>query len=217
MAAQPREEATVNWKTVVELIGYLGSALVVVSMLMTSVVRLRIINLMGSAIFTVYALLIKSYPTAAMNLFLVGINIYHLVRLLKAQKQYDLIAMDADSSYVAYLLEKNRDDIRAWFPEFAPPEGCDVIAYLVCCDGNPAGLFMGRAENDGAIDVLLDYATPVYRDTTVGRYLHGKLSQAGYRSLSFTGNAPGHVGYMEKVGYRKNDRGAYILDLHGQG
>ncbi len=205
-----------NWKTVVELIGYLGSALVVVSMLMTSVVRLRIINLMGSAIFTVYALLIQSYPTAAMNLFLVGINIYHLVRLLKAQKHYDLIAVDADNSYVAYLLEKNRDDIRAWFPEFALPKGRDVVAYLVCCDSNPAGLFLGRDEGNGRIDVLLDYATPVYRDTTVGRYLHGKLARAGYRSLSFRGNAPGHVGYMEKVGYLKSDRCEYILDLRKQ-
>ena len=202
-----------NWKTAVELIGYLGSALVVVSMLMTSVVRLRVINLMGSAIFTVYALLIKSYPTAVMNLFLVGINVYHLFRLLKAQKHYDLIAVDADNRYVAYLLEKNGDDIRTWFPEFVLPQGGDVVAYLVCCDSNPAGLFIGRSEGDGAIDVLLDYATPVYRDTTVGRYLHGKLARTGYKSLVFRANAPGHVGYMEKVGYRKNSRGEYVLDL----
>ena len=35
----------------VEMIGYLGSILVVVSMLMSSVVRLRIINTIGSGIF----------------------------------------------------------------------------------------------------------------------------------------------------------------------
>ena len=49
-----------------ELIGYLGSVLVIVSMLMTSVVKLRVINTIGSVIFAVYALLIHSYPTAAM-------------------------------------------------------------------------------------------------------------------------------------------------------
>ena len=215
-AARPREETIVNWKTVVELIGYLGSALVVVSMLMTSVVRLRVINLMGSAIFTVYALLIKSYPTAAMNLFLVGINIYHLVRLLKVQKHYDLIPAGPGDRYVAYLLEKNRDDILTWFPEFVLPEGGDVVAYLVCCDSNPAGLFLGKRAGDGAVQVLLDYATPVYRDTSVGRYLHGQLARTGYKSLVFRANAPGHVGYMEKVGYRKNESGEYILDLRKQ-
>ena len=202
-----------NWKTVVELIGYLGSALVVVSMLMTSVVRLRVINLIGSAIFTCYALLIRSYPTAVMNLFLVGINVYHLFRLLKVQKHYDLIPTDIGDRYVAYLLEKNMDDIHAWFPEFVLPEGGDVVAFLVCCDSNPAGLFLGKRTGDGAVEVLLDYATPVYRDTSVGRYLYEQLARNGYRALVFRANAPEHVGYMKKVGYRKNDKGEYVLSL----
>ena len=201
-----------NWKTVVELIGYLGSVLVVISMLMTSVVRLRVINLIGSAIFTCYALLIKSYPTAAMNLFLVGINVYHLVRLLKVKKNYDLVATDMENSYITYLLEKNKDDILRWFPEFSLPDE-PGIAYLVCCDSNPAGLFLGRAAGNGSIEVLLDYATSVYRDTSVGSYLHGRLAEAGYRSLVFRSHAPQHEGYMKKVGYQKNERGEYVLSL----
>ena len=70
-----------NTKMMIELFGYLGSALVVVSMLMTSVMKLRIINTVGSVIFMIYALIIRSYPTALMNLFLVGINIYHMLKL----------------------------------------------------------------------------------------------------------------------------------------
>ncbi len=65
-------------KVIIEIIGYIGSALVLVSMLMTSVVRLRIINLIGSVIFAGYALAIRSYPTAIMNICLAGINAYHL-------------------------------------------------------------------------------------------------------------------------------------------
>lgn len=40
----------------VEMIGYLGSILVVVSMLMSSVVKLRVINTIGDGIFAAYAL-----------------------------------------------------------------------------------------------------------------------------------------------------------------
>ena len=40
----------------VELFGYLGSVLVVVSMLMASVVKLRVINTFGSVISGTYAL-----------------------------------------------------------------------------------------------------------------------------------------------------------------
>ena len=56
-----------NTQTIWELIGYLASLLVLISLLMTSVVKLRIINLIGSFIFAVYALAIRSYPTAVMN------------------------------------------------------------------------------------------------------------------------------------------------------
>ena len=44
----------------IEMLGYLGSALVVASMLMSSVVKLRVINTIGSGIFAVYALIIHS-------------------------------------------------------------------------------------------------------------------------------------------------------------
>ena len=198
---------------IVELIGYLGSALVVVSMLMTSVVRLRVINLVGSVIFTCYALIIRSYPTAAMNLFLVGINIFHLVRLLKSKKHYDLIRTDAKDGYFAWLLDTSMEDIRQWFPGFAPEECRADISYLVCCDRNPAGLFLARAAGEREIEVLLDYTTPVYRDASAGTYLHEQLRQLGYRTVTFKGNAPKHVEYMEKIGYRKNSRGEYVLEF----
>ena len=40
-----------NTQSIWELIGYLASLLVLISLLMTSVVKLRIINLIGSLIF----------------------------------------------------------------------------------------------------------------------------------------------------------------------
>ena len=71
---------------IVELVGYLGSILVVVSVLMTSMVKLRIVNSIGASIFTVYALIIQSYPTALMNFSLVVINLYYLARMKKEGK-----------------------------------------------------------------------------------------------------------------------------------
>ena len=41
----------------IEMIGYLGSILVLISMLMSSVIKLRVINTIGSGIFCVYALM----------------------------------------------------------------------------------------------------------------------------------------------------------------
>ena len=72
-----------NTGFLIEAIGYLGLLIVMVSMLMTSVVKLRMLNMIGSTVFGVYALLIQSYPTALMNFSLAGINIYHLIRIKK--------------------------------------------------------------------------------------------------------------------------------------
>ena len=200
-------------KVIVELIGYLGSALVLVSMLMTSVVRLRIINLIGSVIFSVYALLIQSYPTAVMNFCLAGINIYHLHRLMKEQKQYDLIRTGRDDAYLSFLINRNLEDIRKWLPEFSGPDAEADLSFLVSCDGNPACVFLGRTTAPGEVEVVLDYATPVYRDTTVGRFLYQQLAKDGFRTLTFRQSAPDHIQYMEKVGYKKTGENEYVLDL----
>ena len=202
-----------NTGTIIELIGYLGSALVLVSMLMTSVIKLRIINLVGSVIFAVYALMIKSYPTALMNFCLAGINIYHLWRLMKEQKHYELIPTESNDGYLRFLIQSHEEDIRKWFPAFSMQDHSADRVYLMCCDGNPAGIFLGKLTKSNELEVLLDYALPAYRDTSVGRFLYQRLAQAGYRSLVFRQEAPNHAQYLEKIGYQKNKAGEYVLDL----
>ena len=70
-------------EVLIELFGYLGSFLVLISFLMTSVVKLRVINTIGSLIFMTYAVIIKSYPTAVMNFCLVLINLHYLWKMSK--------------------------------------------------------------------------------------------------------------------------------------
>lgn len=200
-------------KVIIEAIGYIGSALVLVSMLMTSVVRLRIINLIGSVIFAGYALAIRSYPTAIMNIALAGINIYHLVRIFNEQRSYTLIRSDRKDGYFSYLLDKCEEDIRFWFPEYAKEDPDADIAYLVCCESNPAGMFLGKDAGNGDVEVVLDYATPVYRDTSVGHYLYTSLAREGYRSLIFRQNAENHIPFLEKVGFENKGEKGYVLDL----
>ena len=89
---------------IVELIGYFSSLLVLVSFLMTSVIRLRIVNSVGAIIFTVYATIIGSYPTALMNLCLVGINMYNLYKLLKSPKHYEVICEEPEAAGLKYFL-----------------------------------------------------------------------------------------------------------------
>lgn len=200
-------------KTVVEIIGYIGSALVLVSMLMTSVVKLRIINLTGSVIFAGYALAIRSYPTAIMNICLAGINIYHLYRIFKEEKAYTLIKTDVKDGYFSYLLNSCLSDIKFWFPDFSTEGLGNCFAALVCCESNPACLFIGRELKPGEVEVVLDYAMPAYRDATAGRFLCEYMAKEGYDKLAFSQKAADHEQYLVKLGYKKGSGGTYILDL----
>lgn len=67
----------------IEWIGYGASALIVISLVMTSVVKLRIINTMGCILFVIYGLSVGAYPVAFSNLLIIIINSYHLIRIKK--------------------------------------------------------------------------------------------------------------------------------------
>ena len=56
---------------VVELIGYLGSAMIVISLTRTSLLKLRLFGLVGAAFFVAYSLIIKAYPIAVVNVVIV--------------------------------------------------------------------------------------------------------------------------------------------------
>lgn len=196
----------------IELVGYLGSALVVASMLMSSVVKLRVINTLGSGIFAVYALMIHSYPTALMNVFLVGINVYNLIKLNQRDRSYDLVEGVQGEGLLRYLLDYYQADIQAYFPDFSPDSPADRV-YIVCHRGNPAGVLLGTDIGQGALQVLLDYSTPTYRDCSIGTYLYSKLPSRGVYTLVFGGRASqAHAAYLAKMGFTSQD-GLYIKAL----
>lgn len=67
-------------EVLLEIFGYLGTVLVVVSMMMTSVTKLRIVNMCGSVISAIYAGICGTWPIVVMNVCLFVINGFHLVR-----------------------------------------------------------------------------------------------------------------------------------------
>ena len=202
-----------NTKLAIELFGYLGSALVVVSMLMTSVVRLRVINLTGSIIFAVYALIIRSYPTAFMNFFLVGINVYHLFRLRNTKRSYKAVQLPADDGFVKWFVEEYQEDILQFFPELMKEMDSCTTAFAVFCDASAAGIEIGRLDRDGRFYLAADYTTPVYRDCSIGAYLFDALPAWGVKELIYQGNVDAHVAYVQKTGFQKAADGSYRKKL----
>ena len=63
-----------------DYLGYAASLIVLISLLMSSIKKLRWINLAGALLFGIYGFMIQSLPTGFMNLGIVIIDIYYLVK-----------------------------------------------------------------------------------------------------------------------------------------
>ena len=197
---------------ILEIIGYIGSFLVVISMLMSSIIKLRVINTVGSVISGIYAVICGALPLALMNLCLIIINVINLVKLLGKKMPYELVEGNADDPLIRCFLENFKTDIKSFFPDFSSDEtGCDAV-FVTCCQGAPIGLMLGKRQGD-LLDLAMDYTTPAYRDCTAGKFLHGKLPENGVRTLRFSHTLTDqHREYLQKMGYSQQD-GAWLLSL----
>lgn len=194
-----------------ELFGYLGSVLILISMLMTSVVRLRVINLIGSAVFTTYAVLIRSYPTALLNGCLVLVNIYHLLRLRKRSGgSYEVQPLRGGDGFTDFFLRRYGEDIGKYFPALNLAQARNAEGFAVFYGDQAAGILLG-SQKDGDFDVLLDYTTPAYRDCSVGAHLYGELPSHGIFRLTCCADSPEHVQYLEKMGFARREDGSYMM------
>lgn len=197
---------------VIEIFGYIGSAFVVVAMLMSSIVKLRIINTIGCVISAIYSIICGAIPLAAMNICLIIINVYNLIKLKKTTKAYELVSSASDDALTSYFLTKHREDIGMCFPGYDDSSAAGKKAYIVCCDGNTAGVLLGE-EKDGVFEVLLDYSSPVYRDCSVGKFLYSKLGEENINTLRFAQKLSDiHEAYLKKMGFVQ-DNGVYVKNL----
>ena len=200
-------------QTLIEIFGYIGSFLVVFSMLMSSVVKLRVINTVGSVVSGIYALICGAYPLVLMNTCLIVINVYNLYKLLHTTQEYDMVESQKEDGLLAYFLEKYQDDIAKYFPGFTGEVVYDK-AYVVCCNGNPAGVLLGHEKSDGVIDVIIDYSIPAYRDCSVGTYLYSKLEESGVQRLEYAQvEAEAHVAYLKKMGFIRENQ-VYVKNMN---
>lgn len=190
----------------IELFGYLGSVLVVVSMLMSSVVKLRIINVIGSLISGTYALIIGSFPLALMNICLIMINVINLIKLLRVDRKYELVEGSLHDPYCSYFLQHYGDDIQTYFPAFSSENKEKSRAYYIFCNEAPAGLLLGTVDEDKRMEIEIDYTTPAYRDCSVAKFLYLNIKNYGIKMLCMQNPSEKHRPFLEKMGYVFNGK-----------
>ncbi|MEC9465699.1 MAG: hypothetical protein VX834_07940 [Myxococcota bacterium] len=194
----------VTW---IECVGYVASVLVAVSLTLSNIRALRVVNLAGALVFTVYGFLVSAYPVAAVNGFIVLVNIFYLVRSeKKSEEAFTLITTDSEDALVRRFLGFYGSDIRTFFPEFSADESESLVCHVVLRDMVPAGVFIHRQPGAGRIDVLVDYVVPAYRDYRNATFLYGALQVwligHGVDKMSTSSHVASHRRYLKKMGFR---------------
>ncbi|HBL16116.1 MAG: hypothetical protein A2X36_16930 [Elusimicrobia bacterium GWA2_69_24] len=190
----------------IELVGYAGSALVAVSLMMSNIWRLRWINLVGAVFFVVYGLAVHAIPVALVNALIVAVDAYYL-GLLSGKKDYFSLmpASGADESLLKGFVEYYQEDIQRFFPGFALRGIAEPRCVFTLRNLMPVGLFVCEKQGPQTLRILLDYVIPDYRDLRNARYLYstqaGLFKEQGFREFRVQPRAPEFEAYVRKLGF----------------
>lgn len=199
----------------VELIGYLGSILVAISLMMRSLLRLRIINLIGALFFTLYGILLGAYPVAFLNGLIVVIDLYYLVQMWRQKDFFTFLEVSPNSKYMKAFVDFYGDDIGAIIPTYTHTPEADLLCFFILRNMMPAGLFVAKVQGEVA-QVQLDYVIPNYRDFQVARFLFEENAafflQRGIRRFVSEAGSPIHRTYLKKMGF-VNQGDVYVHEI----
>lgn len=191
-----------NW---IEWFGYLASLVILISFLNSSIIKLRIINLVGCILFATFAYLIGSIPTIFVNLSIACINIYYLYKMYNTKEQFKIISVSNDCEYFSHFLKVNQDDIEKQLSLDKLKEV--TTSFYMLRDNNIAGILAGKRDEQGLFTIALDYVIPRYRDFKLGSYYYNThpefLKRKGINTLKTFANDEEHCFYLEKMGFAR--------------
>jgi hypothetical protein len=201
----------VRW---LDVVGWVGSAVLVWSLLQSRVLRLRLLNLAGSVVLLAYNGALRIWPMVGLNAVLAVINVVHLRRLLATrhdERAYTVVEVGADDEYLAHLLRAHAADIARFNPQFRPQPG--RRALLILRGDETVGVVIIRDGGDRSARVELDYVTERFRDFSPGEFVYRRSRWFTDRGFRRVVTPPGMVRpYYGKLGFRP-EADVFVLDL----
>lgn len=201
--------------TLLDVIGWAGSALLVWSLLQARLLRLRALNLAGCLVLIAFNAALGVWPMVGLNVVLTVINVWYLWRMLVTRhddKAYQVVEVRADDEFLAHTLRLHGDDIARFNPGF---DGIDAgsAAFLVVNGDEVVGVVVFRGSGDGVARVELDYVTQRYRDFTPGEFVYRKSRYFAEHGWHTVVTPPGmKAPYYDRLGFRR-DGESYVMEL----
>lgn len=192
--------------SIIEILGYIASIIVFISLMMKSLVKLRLINAAGSLLFVIFALSTSSFPTAVLNIGIVVIDIYYFLKMVRVQDNFEIMYIEKDNPMVTRFYNKNRKEIESLFGANAFVQS-EKTAFFFRND-DIAGLLAYSStefENQKTAEIFIDFVVVKYRDLAVGRRFFVKdlsfWKNEGFERLITRVPDKVHVPYIRSLGF----------------
>ncbi len=193
-----------------DLFGYLSSFVILVSLTMNSIIKLRWINLVGAALFTIYGVMLKSVPTAFLNFGIVIIDIYYLFKIYSKKEDFKLVEVSEDSELLEHFYKNNSKELLEYFGD--NKIGSDEKVFFMLRNNYTAGILIGTEEKE-TLKIKVDFVTEKYRDFKLGSYFFNEnteeLKKRGYKKVYSKALHEKHKEYLEKIGFKIIDKDLY--------
>lgn len=204
--------------SILDAVGWIGSVLLVYSVMQARVLRFRVLNLAASAILAGFNAALEIWPMVAMNIALCAINLWHIRSLVFTrhdEQTYEVLEVGPQDEYLRHILRVHEADILKYQPDFTwDGAASGSVAYLVQRGDETVGVVLVRDEGDGVAHVQLDYVTQRFRDFSPGEFVWRRsnaLRGRGFRKVV----TPEHMvaPYYARLGFQPLANGSFELNL----
>lgn len=155
----------------------------------------------------IYAIINGAWPVVFLNVGLIVINVYQLLRMRNNKILFECVNFDPRGQSLLFFVNHHARDIQYCFPGYKYEPTDDTNAYLVFADGEAVGLLIGKREGV-LLNVELDYAISKFRDYSVAAHLFPYLKEQGIQVLVAEARATDykqHRTYLTKAGFENRD------------
>ncbi len=202
-------------------LGYLASAFLAYSLIVTNAIKFRLLNILGCISFIIYGLVIGAFPVLVANTILLVINIYQLYKLYQSKEVFQLIGLEANNKIVDHFLSFYKTDIGNYFPKANTQFNKNTVAFITLRDLVIANIFFANVDENGNAYIEMNYTIPKYRDFKIGTFIfeneRSYLLNSGIKRIVY--NQPilkSHEVFIHKMGFVKetqNNQAVFVKQL----
>jgi len=190
--------------------GTFASVIVAISLTIKRVKLFRYLNFMGAMLFAGYGYLIGSLPIVIVNLFIAVVDIYFYLPLILNREKFEFIANSSETKYYSELFIKHyKKDILKFFPNFQEETLREMNSAYILRDMVPVLLMLYKNSEGEDIEILMDYATPQFRDHKSSSYFfeyavhHLDIDLSKKKFFKVHSAVPKHDRYLKKMGFKR--------------